>query len=279
MMWHVLTGKRLGLAFGLVVAVYFGNWLYFGNFHSATPSIDLPTKGYNKRKRVVVFGDSLTQNGNDPTQQGWAAGLGYYWNRKADVINRGCSGYNTQWAKQVVAEIVEIKPDLLILFFGANDAMYTKFPHAVPLEQFQANLNGFIQAIASNSAETSVILITAPPVDEAVLVARNAKEGNNRGLDRDNERTKLYADATVRLGLELNIPVVNAWAGLGGNSIERGKYLVDGLHLNSLGNQKLLELIKTTIMQHLPQWNRKALQMDYPESKTLAAQHAAQHED
>lgn len=44
---------------------------------------------------------------------------------QADVIARGYSGYNTRWATYVVEKIFtkgHTPPDLVTIFFGANDA-------------------------------------------------------------------------------------------------------------------------------------------------------------
>ena len=48
------------------------------------------------RPRLVLFGDSITQWSF--SDAGWGAKLAHWYARKADVINRGLSGYNTVWA-------------------------------------------------------------------------------------------------------------------------------------------------------------------------------------
>ncbi len=45
---------------------------------------------------------------------------------QVDVINRGYSGYNTRWVKHIVPQVFpvsqKIPPELVTIFFGANDA-------------------------------------------------------------------------------------------------------------------------------------------------------------
>ena len=44
---------------------------------------------------------------------------------QADVIARGYSGYNTRWAAHILDKIFtrgQAPPDLVTIFFGANDA-------------------------------------------------------------------------------------------------------------------------------------------------------------
>lgn len=74
-------------------------------------------------------GDSITQRGFAPG--GWAAALADRWQRRADVVNRGYSGYNTRWALQLVDRVflplaAGAQPPaqlaLAVIWFGANDA-------------------------------------------------------------------------------------------------------------------------------------------------------------
>lgn len=50
----------------------------------------------NVMKAILLFGDSITQGGWQP--YGFAQRLAYVYARRLDVINRGLSGYNTEWA-------------------------------------------------------------------------------------------------------------------------------------------------------------------------------------
>lgn len=51
----------------------------------------------NSRKRAVLFGDSITQQGYGiDGEEGWVAMLSDWWSRKVDVFNRGFSGYNSR---------------------------------------------------------------------------------------------------------------------------------------------------------------------------------------
>ncbi len=54
------------------------------------------------RPKFILFGDSITQRGFD---NGWVASLANHYIRKADVFNRGFSGYNTRWAKHLLPTV------------------------------------------------------------------------------------------------------------------------------------------------------------------------------
>ncbi|KAH8051262.1 hypothetical protein JL721_11161 [Aureococcus anophagefferens] len=48
-----------------------------------------------ERPAIVLLGDSLTQYGFGP--EGWASRLAHRYQRRADVLNRGYSGYTSRW--------------------------------------------------------------------------------------------------------------------------------------------------------------------------------------
>jgi len=50
---------------------------------------------------IVLFGDSLTQMSWNPELGGIGARVADLYARKLDVLNRGYSGYNTDWALPV----------------------------------------------------------------------------------------------------------------------------------------------------------------------------------
>ena len=68
---------------------------------------DLPT--------ILLLGDSLTQL----AFEGWGARLANVYQRRADVINRGCSGYNTDfYQRQPLPPLDNVC--LVTIFFGAK---------------------------------------------------------------------------------------------------------------------------------------------------------------
>lgn len=92
---------------------------------SALLASTLLTHAAAMRPTFVCFGDSITQRGFAP---GWTGMLADAYQRKADVVNRGYSGYNTRWALQLLPRVFPEPlpggepPALVTLFFGANDA-------------------------------------------------------------------------------------------------------------------------------------------------------------
>ena len=81
------------------------------------------------RPKILLFGDSITQMSFSAIDCGWGACIADRYQRRADVLNRGFSGYNTDWFLRY-ASTDEGKADLfqhngvklVTIFFGANDA-------------------------------------------------------------------------------------------------------------------------------------------------------------
>lgn len=115
----------------------------------AVPSWLLRRKvGSSRRKRVVAFGDSITQHGYNLAIGGWVAGMGDWWTRRVDVLNRGYSGYNSRWAKLMVHEaVISEFPQLVFVFFGANDSVDHRVLQHVPIEEYQDNIDSIVNTI------------------------------------------------------------------------------------------------------------------------------------
>lgn len=127
------------------------------------------------RPAVVLFGDSLTQFSFG--EGGWGASVANAYQRRADVLNRGLSGYNTRWALEVMEgafPAVAPSPALVTIFFGANDSALPDRGSArqhVPVEEYAANLAAMVSFLRDQRQVGAVLLITPPPVDEAARLA------------------------------------------------------------------------------------------------------------
>ena len=109
------------------------------------------------RPEIVLLGDSITQFSFDAG--GWGARLQNQYQRHADVMQRGFSGYNTRWALPLLPLLfpaARVAPALVVVFFGANDAARAAplrgrgdeaSRQHVPLEDYRANLRRIIEAV------------------------------------------------------------------------------------------------------------------------------------
>ncbi|CAG8597532.1 1467_t:CDS:2, partial [Acaulospora morrowiae] len=157
--------------------------------------------------QIVLFGDSITQG----------AELSQAYVRKLDVYNRGFSGYNTEWAKELLTQLLpnhdskeqsqnsnRVKIVLIKIFFGANDAALKPNKQHIDLDKYKENLTQMVNMVKKSDSESPprVILITPPPLDEEAW-------WNTRGMeiDRKSEVTHQYALACLQVAQELNVPV------------------------------------------------------------------------
>jgi lysophospholipase L1-like esterase len=221
------------------------------------------------RSSILIFGDSITQFGfgEGSVRFGWASLLSSAYQRRADVLNRGFSGYNTQHALELVPRVFgsvnnNFEPNHLFItvFFGANDAAIPGERQHVPLKEYGENLTKIIQAIRketksdSSSENLPIIIMTPPPIDEEAWKAYLQLFDH---YDRKNDVAREYGLEAKRVAKELNCSILDTWEVLGGNTGDHGKHLCDGLHLSESGNELifdgLMKLIKTDYPHLAPQ--------------------------
>ncbi|KAF9815453.1 hypothetical protein IEO21_04624 [Rhodonia placenta] len=221
---------------------------------------------------IMLFGDSLTQRGWE--SNGFAERLAYVYNRKLDVINRGMSGYNTEWIVPVFEQCFATQHEqqhvpkvrILTIWLGANDAAPPGALHHVPRDAYAANLVKLIRMVRDPasprySPETHVLLLTPPPVNTHQWRVGGA-------LDRNFEATRSYAQAARDVGAAEDVPVVDIWNKFWdacGHVEERlSEYLQDGLHLNQQGYAIVFDEIIKTISATCPELHYDSLTPVFP---------------
>lgn len=198
-----------------------------------------------KFARILLFGDSLTQYSFAPQDGGWGAVIADYFQRRADVVNRGFSGYNTEWAKLILPKLLLSKDqaDVVVIFFGANDSSLPgpNPKQHVPLSSFRSNLVEmctYLNTIGISSS--SLILITPPALCESKW-ALTCKEKGCEITDRSSANTQRYAQAILDIGQERDIVTLDLFGELSKKS-NLDEYLSDGLHLDLQANKVLADL-------------------------------------
>ncbi|KAL3691288.1 hypothetical protein R1sor_004939 [Riccia sorocarpa] len=235
------------------------------------------------RPQFVLFGDSITQRSFDIS--GWGASLANRYCRKADVVLRGYSGYNTLWATFLLDRLFPVessKPPLLVtVFFGANDAGFPdrgKEAQHVPLPEYKDNLRKIVAHLKKANVK-HIVLISPPPVDEeALLVHGRALFGEEAGElpVREHQRTGLYAEAAESVARETGVLSLNLWSILQ-KTTDWQKFLNDGLHLSHEGNQEvfrnLVDILDDPSLKPSLQW--QSFPWDYPEFDEIDYQNPA----
>ncbi|OXG10085.1 GDSL Lipase/Acylhydrolase family protein [Cryptococcus neoformans Ze90-1] len=237
---------------------------------------------------VMLFGDSLTQ--------AWSAGsfaqrMSEFYLRRADVINRGFGGYNSEWAIPVFEQVFATKKDreqggiqqvkLITIWLGANDACLPSSPQHVPLDKYKSNVKHIVNLIRDpsspyHSPETKIVLISPPPIIEAAWIESRLEKWKSFGCEgpepeqnRDAKVTKQYAEGCKEVGTELGVPVVDFWTAIveaaGGEKDEQlAPYFYDGLHLTSEGYAVLFKAVSGLILATYPELNPETMPMRMP---------------
>lgn len=183
---------------------------------------------------VICFGDSLTA-----AKDGYVSFLQERMKRHK-IINAGRGGDKTPWAlTRLQSDVIDIKPDAMMIFLGANDAAvgrgcWADEPTVSP-EAYRCNLVWICHLAEMNGISKISICTPAPFFEDEVylahgdilrpycLAARNAAD-----------------QCHCRL-VPFDIAFENEWKKHPGHS---GKLLTrDGTHLTPQGNKLLAETI------------------------------------
>ncbi|RPA87667.1 GDSL Lipase/Acylhydrolase family protein [Ascobolus immersus RN42] len=242
---------------------------------------------YRDYDKIYLLGDSITERSFDQTRGfGSGAQLLHSYARRLDVLNRGFSGYNTAHALRILPEIIP-SPDvykikLLVVFYGANDAVLPDQPQHVALDEYKQNLKKIIHHPLIQAHQPNIILIVPPPISEYATQESDALKGI-KVVQRIAENTKLYADGALEVANELKIPTVNLWAEFmafagwngdlsaplpGSKKIARDTKLeelfCDGLHFNPAGYEILYRCLMKLIENQFPELLPESLPMVHP---------------
>lgn len=213
------------------------------------------------RPKILLLGDSLTQLSWD----GWGGKLAHVYQRRADVINRGMAGYNTDWflkyLQQHERDVLVDNVVLVIIFFGANDASCkTLNPrHHVPIPTYQDNLKTMIQKCRTHYQDVPIIVMTPPPVQHEQRLSYQKERYGDKAtgvLERSLELSGQYANAAQQVvahdDSNNNTCLINLWKTMQLDS-NWERFFYDGLHFSREGNEFVAQSILRKIEQEIPQ--------------------------
>ncbi|XP_030518803.1 GDSL esterase/lipase CPRD49-like isoform X2 [Rhodamnia argentea] len=205
-----------------------------------------------ERPQFVLFGSSIVQfsfsNG------GWGASLADLYARKADIILRGYSRWNSRRALEVLEKVfpkdAATQPSLVIVYFGGNDSMRAHpsgLGPQVPLPEYIENMRKIAIYLKSLSNCTRVIFLSAPPVNEEKI--RESFSGQFRDLGRTNEACRVYSVACLELCREMNIKAVDLWTAIQKRDDWAAACFTDGVHFSSEGSKIVVEEISRVLKE------------------------------
>ncbi len=135
-----------------------------GGFAFAQPASTPPASVASKtgNRTVLVVGDSLSAAYGIAAHQGWVALTGQRLAARTppwQIVNASISGETSAGgAARIVAEVVRVKPSVVVIELGANDGL-----RGLPLRELRRNLARMIGASQSIGAKVLVIGMQLPP--------------------------------------------------------------------------------------------------------------------
>jgi lysophospholipase L1-like esterase len=239
------------------------------------------------RANKWLFGDSLTQLSFLREEGGWGLGVVDWYAAKADVFNRGFSGYNTRAALKLLPAVFPQRqalpsgtavPVMVTVLWGANDAALPgEHSQHVPVDEYEDNLVHIAEHLRAKAAEgeqTEIVFISPPPVEEKLWEQHCISKG--RSMDRSATQTPLYAAACKRAAERAKVHFIDLHHLIMDEvrNSESGKdlthFLNDGLHLARGGNEFLFQQLKQLISTKITHLNPEGDELfDFPHWSTL----------
>ncbi|GME84219.1 unnamed protein product [Ambrosiozyma monospora] len=238
---------------------------------------------YNK---FLLFGDSITEfsfnqfplnNKDEPPKTpifALGSALTNAYTRKLQIVQRGFSGYTSAQAKKLLPKILEQEHDkvqdgekikLAYIFFGSNDARLSGSnkdnKQHIPLDLYVANFKSSVEEFIKRGIK--VVVIT-PALHSQSAWAVKHPDDLKTGDYRSNEVFAQYAQALVKLGSEVGVPVVNLNEIFVKSGKSEDELLIDGLHFNGAGYQLFYEALLDTIKTNWPELHPDNLRYKFP---------------
>eukprot|EP00742_Colponemidia_sp_Colp-10_P001931 GILJ01002063.1.p1 GENE.GILJ01002063.1~~GILJ01002063.1.p1 ORF type:complete len:262 (+),score=38.39 GILJ01002063.1:68-853(+) len=228
------------------------------------------------RDLFLLLGDSLTQQCFE--NGGWGAQLCNAYNRQADILCRGFSGYNSRHLmlslETILSSLNGAVPSLITIFIGANDAVLSSSaPQFVDVGEYKQNLLDMIRRLKKHVKDqaamkrTHIVLITPPPIHAAQrAVSCQEKYGQyTPETDRSDENAQMYALAMKEVAQSMGVFCLNLWEQMhteGGENY--GDYLSDGLHFSASGQTFVCQSLLALIKQHIRELVPAKMSVDFP---------------
>ena len=217
--------------------------------------------GVRSRRVVVCVGDSNTEFAQ------FTGPLAFKFERRADVVNRGYSGYNSRW----LLKLLTLAPDdyfprervaLVTLLIGTNDAQAAE-AQQVPLEEYERNVEDIVKWWQERCPSAYVLVLGPPPTRNAAV----------------NPKVEGYSDAAARAAGRRNAGFASLFEAFRGGNAKttdeelaatmRG-FLYDDVHLDAKGGGVVADATVKHLRAGVPHLRPKFLPVDAPVFELLA---------
>ena len=200
----------------------------------------------DKTKKVVFFGDSITQAGVGPN--GYITMMKDMLRHEGDssdydLIGAGIGGNKVyDLYLRMDSDVLAKSPDIVVIYIGVNDVWHKATSGTgTDADKFEKFYKAIIQKLQADKAK--VILVTPATIGEK----------KNYMNQQDGDLNK-YSGIIKSIGSSVNIPVVdlrtlfeNYEQEHNTQDVDRGVLTLDGVHLNDTGNKLVAETILKAI--------------------------------
>ncbi len=213
--------------------VIFAALTFLVSFHSA------------KKRKVIFFGDSITQAGVQP---------GGYVTLADSLLNpKGGGSYEVEGAGiggnkiydlylRMDSDVLMKNPDVVVIWVGVNDVWHkTLLGTGTDADKFERFYNAVIKKL--RAANSKVILCTPATIGEK----------NDYSNQQDGDLNK-YSGIIRKIAAEQQTPLIDLRKAFtdyekehNPKNLDKGILTVDGVHLNPLGNRFVAEMMADAI--------------------------------
>jgi len=193
----------------------------------------------DKKKKVIFFGDSITQAGVQP--KGYITVLQNMLAQQ-NITNYDISGAGIGGNKvydlylRMDTDVIAKSPDIVVIFVGVNDVWHkSMYGTGTDADKFEKFYRAIIHKLQMNNAK--VIVCTPAAIGEKTDFS-NVQDGD---LNK-------YCNIIRHIAAEVNVPIVDLRKFLldynvanNPENLDKGILTVDGVHLNDKGNQLVAE--------------------------------------
>ncbi len=195
----------------------------------------------SKKKKIVFFGDSLTEHAT--LNKGYITLMKKMLDQLGiinyELICAGISGNKIyDLYLRMEEDVLGKSPHIVVVFIGVNDVWQKKTHNTgTDIDKFE----NFYRAIITKLKISAVKIVLCTPA----LIGEKKD-----GLNEQDEELNNYCNIIRNLAAELDLPLVdirNAFIAYeeanNTDDKEKGLLTIDGVHLNSKGNQLVAELM------------------------------------
>lgn len=190
--------------------------------------------------RVVFLGDSITDAWDDPRYGGFFPGKPY--------VNRGIGGQTTpQMVLRMRADVIALKPRVLVLLAGTNDLASNTGPMTV--EQTEDNIATIAELASANGIR--VVLSSVLPVSSYHYADRPSLRGPQPSIRAPEKISQINAWLKAYAAQKGHV-YLDYWPGVADASgMLKTEFSADDLHPNAAGYAAMAPLAEAAIAQAL----------------------------